>query len=154
MIITFTTKEFPGVFNAIYFNFKGEFIPTLFDQYSQTMIVDGKSINLGLWDYAGFFPSYPFYFTGRSAESDSMDARFSYPGTDVFILVFSVISPTSFADIKKHWLPFITTYKPNTPIILLGTKVDLREDNEIISKMKEKGFFLDSSVQFRNGANS
>ena len=39
---------------------------------------------------------------------------------------------------KEKWLPEVQSYCPNTPIILVGTKLDLREDKETIDKLKEK----------------
>ena len=47
----------------------------------------------------------------------------SYPQTDVFILCFSMNDIESFQDIFK-WYPEVTSYCPNTPIILVGTKLD------------------------------
>ena len=38
-----------------------------------------------------------------------------------------------------QWYPEVIDYCPNTPVILVGTKLDLRDDEETIEKLKEKG---------------
>ena len=56
-----------------------------------------------------------------------------YPNTDVFLLCFSVVSPSSFANIREKWIPEIKKSrekgaKKHVPIILVGTQSDLRND--------------------------
>ena len=62
----------------------------------------------------------------------------SYPQTDVFLLCFSLISAASFESITSKWLPEIQHHCPNAKYILVGTKLDLREDQMVIEKLKEK----------------
>jgi len=63
----------------------------------------------------------------------------SYPQTDVFLICFSIISPTSYQNVKSKWVPEVTHHCPNTKIILVGTKLDLREDKETLDRLHAKG---------------
>lgn len=49
----------------------------------------------------------------------------AYP-SDVFLLCFSIISPSSLENVKEKWVPELRYHCPNTPIVLCGTKSDLR----------------------------
>ncbi|KAM9960645.1 hypothetical protein ACTFIW_009791 [Dictyostelium discoideum] len=120
LLISYTTNSFPG-----------EYVPTVFDNYNANAIVNNTPINLGLWDTAG------------SEEYNSF-RPLSYPGTDVFIICFSLISQTSFENVIKKWHPeIIQNMEQIPPIILVGTKLDLRgkgkgEEKEVTPEMGEQ----------------
>lgn len=64
-----------------------------------------------------------------------------YTNTDIFLLCFSVVSPTSFQNVGEKWVPEIRRHCPKAPIILVGTQSDLREDVKVLielDKCKEK----------------
>ncbi|MDI1486965.1 MAG: Rho GTPase protein rac1 [Ramalina farinacea] len=62
----------------------------------------------------------------------------SYPQTDVFLICFSIVSPPSFDNVKAKWFPEIEHHAPNVPIILVGTKLDLRDDSNQTNQLRSK----------------
>jgi cell division control protein 42 len=68
---------------------------------------------------------------------------FSYTNTDVFLVCFSVMSPSSFNNALKMWIDEIrqSSSSRTAPFVLVGTKIDLRTsiaDVELLAKSKQK----------------
>jgi cell division control protein 42 len=59
----------------------------------------------------------------------------SYPQTDVFLVCFSVTSPASFENVKEKWFPEVHHHCPGVPCLIVGTQVDLREDQAVNDKL-------------------
>ena len=99
--------------------FPGEYVPTVFDNYAVQRKVETErrafNVRIGLWDTAG---------------QEDYDALrpLSYPQTDVFVLVFNIMSPSSFINIMAKWYPETKFHVPRAPWILVGTHVDLVSD--------------------------
>merc|ERR1719323_723226 len=60
----------------------------------------------------------------------------SYPNTDIFLACFSVMAPESFDNIDAKWLKEVKHHS-EAPLMLVGTKSDLREDEEELEKLKK-----------------
>ena len=58
-----------------------------------------------------------------------------YPGTNIFLLCFSVVSPTSFNNIVEKWVPEIRRHAPGSPLMLVGTQCDLRNDVKVLIEL-------------------
>ena len=62
-----------------------------------------------------------------------------YPGTDVFIIVCAVDEPDSFENAEKVWIHEAMRHRPGTPVILVGSKSDLRYREDTVRKLAVKG---------------
>jgi len=115
MLMSFSNNTFPQ-----------EYVPTVFDNYNTAIMVDDVPYNLGLWDTAG------------QEEYDRLRAL-CYPQTDIFIICFGLVTPSSFENVKLRWHPELKSHCPETPYILVGTKIDLREDAQALATLQKQG---------------
>ena len=51
-------------------------------------------------------------------------------------MAFSVVNPESFENIKTKWLPEIHKFYPDAPIMWLGLKSDLRNNEDVMTKLR------------------
>jgi len=117
LLISYTSNAFPE-----------EHVPTVFNNYTKQILLDGKPVGLGLWDTAG-------------QEDYDRLRPLSYPRANIFLVCFALDNPTSLKNVSTKWVPEVRHYAPRVPIILVGTKQDIRdgEDAPAESVTKDEG---------------
>jgi small GTP-binding protein len=103
LLLKYTAGDFPI-----------QYVRTVFDKFEAEVVVDGRLQNLVLWDTPG----------------DEEYDRFRpliYPDTDVFLLCYSTVDPTSLTNMWQKWLKEIKGANP--VIIVVGLKSDARLDS-------------------------
>jgi len=113
LFISYATNTFPS-----------KYVPTVMDNYTVTIIIGGKPYTLGLFDTAG-------------QEDYDRLRLLSYPQTNVFLVCFSVVNPSSYENVKEKWVPEILHHCPKTPFLLVGTQEDLREDGNTLDELNK-----------------
>ena len=111
LLISYTQNKFPS-----------EYVPTVFDNYAVNVMIGGEPILLGLYDTAG------------QEEYDRM-RPLSYPEANVFLVCFNTVNPSSFENVKAKWLPEVKLHCPKVPILLVGTQMDLRDNQATLDKL-------------------
>jgi len=110
LLISYANNKFPE-----------DYIPTVFDNYVVNITAGTETIELGLWDTAG------------QEEYDRL-RPLSYANANVFLICFAVVNPISYDNISYKWYPEVMHFCPDTPLVLVGTKVDLRKDEAFVEK--------------------
>lgn len=106
----------------------------MFDNYEAEILVEGTTVKFSLWDTAG-------------QEGYSRIRTLSYPKTDIFLICFSVVNPSSFENVSEKWYPELNHHAPVTPIILVGTQIDLREDSATLAKLPKGPITMEQGKQ-------
>ena len=104
--------------------FPYDYRPPYLEIGPKNLIIDEKLVNVHVWDTIGV---------------DDYDRLrpLSYHLTDVFLICFSIVDYRSFKSVKEKWYPEVSHQCPKTPVILVGTKLDLRDDLEMISNSEK-----------------
>ncbi|KAI4519150.1 hypothetical protein K523DRAFT_325516 [Schizophyllum commune Tattone D] len=112
LLIVFSKGTFPEVY-----------VPTVFENYVADVEVDGKHVELALWDTAG-------------QEDYDRLRPLSYPDSHVILICFAVDSPDSLDNVQEKWYSEVTHFCNGLPIILVGLKKDLRRDPRVIEELR------------------
>lgn len=103
VLMSYTTNSIPS-----------DYVPTVFDNYMVPIMFHNRPYSLSLWDTAG-------------QEDYDRLRPLSYPGADVFVVCFAFDNPESLAHVETKWIPEIKHFSRDIPIIVAGTKSDLKQ---------------------------
>jgi len=107
MLLTLINGHFP---------LTGEYIPTVLDTCSTILQLNQHTVKLELVDTA-------------ISEEYECSARRPLPleQAHVILLCFSCVDRSSFENVSKAWINLVRKNCPTTPVVLCGTKIDLRD---------------------------
>ncbi|KAF8339821.1 small GTPase superfamily, partial [Cantharellus anzutake] len=114
LLIVFSKGIFPEVH-----------VPTVFENYVADVEVDGKHVELALWDTAG-------------QEDYDRIRPLSYPDSHVILICFAIDSPDSLDNVQEKWIFEVMHFCAGLPIILVGCKKDLRRDPYELQKTSQR----------------
>jgi len=112
LLIVFSKGTFPEVY-----------VPTVFENYVADVEVDFKRVELALWDTAG-------------QEDYDRLRPLSYPDSHVILICFAIDSPDSLDNVQEKWISEVLHFCQGLPIILVGCKMDLRNDPKTIEELR------------------
>ncbi|ESW98534.1 hypothetical protein KL930_002257 [Ogataea haglerorum] len=113
LLIVFSKGAFPEVY-----------VPTVFENYVADVEVDGRRVELALWDTAG-------------QEDYDRLRPLSYPDSNVILICFSVDSPDTLDNVQEKWISEVLHFCQDVPMILVGCKIDLRNDPRTIERLAQ-----------------
>lgn len=109
-------------------------LPTVFDSYVTEVCVDGRSVQLALWDTA-------------DREDCERFRNLAYSKSHAILIGFNVTDPEGLANVRQKWTAEAREKRPNLPIILVGLKKDLRVDRLAEEETKVKSLVFVSAGQ-------
>ena len=117
-------------------------IPTVFENYVADVEVDGKHVELGLWDTSGM-------------EDYDRLRPLSYPDSHIILICFDISNPDSLDNVLEkvrnkilntlvlifilrllQWISEVNHFFQGLPIILVGLQKDRRRDPKTIDELR------------------
>jgi len=97
-------------------SFPTEYVPTVFENYVAEIRLDGKRVQLALWDTAG-------------QEEYERLRPLSYSKSHIILIAFSIDTPDSLENCTYKWSPEVQDIcGRGIPVVLVGCKKDLRDE--------------------------
>uniref|UniRef100_A0A6J0UGE8 Rho-related GTP-binding protein RhoF n=1 Tax=Pogona vitticeps TaxID=103695 RepID=A0A6J0UGE8_9SAUR len=103
--------------------FPEQYAPSVFEKYTTSVTVRKKEVILHLYDTAG-------------QEDYDRLRPLSYQNTNVVLICYDVMNPTSFDNVLIKWSHEVNHFCRGTPVVLVGCKTDLRKDKEHLRKLR------------------
>ncbi|XP_053823647.1 rho-related GTP-binding protein Rho6 [Vidua macroura] len=111
------------------------YVPTVFENYTACLASEEQRVELSLWDTSGS----PYYDNVRPL---------CYSDSDAVLLCFDVSRPETLDSAAKKWKTEILDYCPNTRVLLIGCKTDLRTD---LSTLLELSHQKQAPISYEQG---
>ncbi|XP_009319499.1 PREDICTED: rho-related GTP-binding protein RhoF [Pygoscelis adeliae] len=100
-----------------------QYAPSVFEKYTTSVTVGKKEVTLNLYDTAG-------------QEDYDRLRPLSYQNTNVVLICYDVMNPTSYDNVAAKWYPEVNHFCRGVPLVLIGCKTDLRKDKEQLRKLR------------------
>ncbi|NXP47431.1 RHOF protein, partial [Heliornis fulica] len=113
LLLAFARGDFPKAYT-----------PTVFEKYTASLQAGGKLVKIHLWDTAG-------------QEDYDRLRPLSYSDANVVLICFDVTSPNSYDNVLTKWYPEVNHFCKGVPVLLVGCKIDLRQDQDTLRRLRE-----------------
>ena len=109
--------------------FPQQYVPSLNENYT---------VQLNNFLYGGKERHINLNISTVTVDSTAMNGEEYEPQSDVVVIVCAIDSPESFKTAEKDLIPKAKTQLPGKPVIIVGTKTDLRKDEGTIQRLAAK----------------
>ncbi|XP_061561291.1 rho-related GTP-binding protein RhoN-like [Phycodurus eques] len=100
------------------------YVPTVFENYTASFEIDKQRIELNMWDTSG------------SAYYDNV-RPLAYPDSDAVLICFDISRPETLDSVVKKWQGETQEFCPNAKVVLVGCKLDLRTDVNVMRELSQ-----------------